>query len=402
MIIDKFFIFSKYFNALIGFVAIFVIAKQLSIINFGDFSFYKLMNQYLLYSEAGLLQYMFRKQSVDKYIDKSEWEKIITYLLISIFSVLTIFTVIGLNWIDVFTQPVFFIFIFISVFIGIITKFTTDQLRIRKQLRKVVLLDTLSNLLLLSGVLIFLYLNITDIIYYIILISLYLIPNLIYIVYDTQLRQLIMINKLTFKLDSKIFVGSSMLFIYSYLSIVFGTLDRMFIKFGFGLESFGLYSFPYTVVMGFYMIIQSIFWMNMPNFIYEIKNNDILATKNKFRQYTKKMLAIYLFIFIISIIVYWIIINFYMLKFTDTMEFFVLIHIYQFFSIFLLFEHNYLIAFEKYKILNRMIISFILINIIISYTLLQLNNVYILLIGSILTYVLYIITVKIVVKKCYQ
>ena len=402
MIINKFFIVSKYFNALIGFVAILIIAKQLSIVNFGDFSFYKLMNQYLVYSEAGLLQYMFRKQSTGKHIDKSELEKIITYLLISIFSVLTVFTVIGLNWIDIFTQPVFFIFIFISVFINIITKFITDQLRIRKQLRRVVLLETLSSLLLLSGTSVFLYLNITDVIYYIILISLYLIPNLIYIVYDKKIRQLIMVGKLTFKLDSKVLFGSSMLFLYSYLSIVFGTLDRMFIKFGFGLESLGLYSFAYTVVMGFYLIIQSIMWMNMPNFLYEIKNNDIQAVKNKFRQYTKSMVLIYLFTFIISIILYWSIVNFYMFKFTDTMEFFILIHIYQFFNIFLLFEHNYLIAFEKYKILNKIIISFIFINIAMSYTLLQLNNVYILLIGSIILYILYILIVKKVVRKCYQ
>jgi len=395
MIINKLFLLSKYFNAFVSFIIVLIIGKTLSLANFGEFAFFKLMTQYLLFSELGMLQYLFRQYSAKEEIKTRELNQVFSYLLISFFTVIFIFYITGEGFINFFSQGVFYLYTSVAVFISLISKFTIDQLRIRDKINTVIFLETLSNLILLSSIGLFAYYSIEALNLYLIALSFYLTPFVVYMLFNSYMNDFIKSFKFNFNLNKSILSESSMLFFYGIVSLLFFSLDRLFIKFYFGFDDLGLYSFSFTIVMGFYMIIQNIFWLNTPNFIHQIKTKSGEIIQKKFKEYEKKFVKIYIYIFVVYLVVYLILVNTYYTKFIDTIYIFILIHIYNFFQVFYVFEKHYFITKKLYRELNLILLKVVLFNIVLNMTILVIfNNIYLLLLGSILSHLLYVVLQK--------
>lgn len=406
MIINKLFLISKYFNAAISFIIILLISKTLSLSAFGEFSFFKLMTQYLLFSELGFLQYIFRQYSAKENLSASSLNQIFSYLLIISSSILFLFYISGETFINFFTESEYYLYITIAVFLSLISKFTIDQLRIQDKINTLITLETVSNFILFISVLVFSYYSIDALKYYLIVLSIYLVPFFIYMVLNKYMRQFITGFKINFNFNKTLITESSMLFFYGIGSLIFFSLDRLFIKFYFGLETLGLYSFAFTLVMGFYMIIQNIFWLNTPNFIQQIKTEDSIVLRKRFKEYEKKLVNLYLLIFLISLIIYIGLIKTYYSAFEDTIYYFILIHMYNFIQVFYVFEKNYFITKKMYKDLNSILLKIIIFNIVLNVFLVYVTeNIYIVMMGSIFSHLIYLFLqyskIKLVIENLY-
>ncbi len=397
MIIDKLFIVSKYIFTLILFLLNVFIVKSLEINTFGELSFFRLAIQYLQYTELGLLQYVFRSLSAGEKVDRNDVNKIITYLLISIFSVFTIFTLVGYK-LSFFSNNVFQLLLLSCIINGLFGKHAIDKLRIEGKVKVIVLLEGVSILLLVIGTVSSIFLFKQKLFVILVTYSIYHIPYTIYFLFF-QYKDWAF--KFDFKINREMLTESLMLLSFGLVSLMFFSADRLIIKFNWGFHALGLYALPLSVVSGGFMVMQSILWLNMPNFIHSIKNTtDSNKQRVEFNSYKRRLFKINLVIFFIGLVGYKALTFFFLQKYEGTTVVFALLFIFHLFSILYVYEQNYLIAFKKYKVLVGSHLLIVLFNFATNYYLSRFHNVELLIIVSIIYHVLLWRLLVFRVKQC--
>ena len=284
MVIDRLYIISNYFYAAILFLVALWIATSFETADFGELSFFRLSIQYLQYTEIGLLQYVFRSLSAEEKIDRSDINKIVSYLLISIFSGFTFYVILG-NQFSFFTDSSYLFILIFCIINGLFSKHTIDRLRIEGKIRTIVYLEGIANLLLLIGVAVSILIFENNLLIILISYGFYQIPFTLYFLFFLYED---LSFKLDFRLNKELLYESIMLVLFGLGSLFYFSIDRLIIKFNWGFEDLGLYAFPLTVVTGGFIVMQSILWINMPNFISSIKNSTDSVKTNSNSKFIQK------------------------------------------------------------------------------------------------------------------
>jgi O-antigen/teichoic acid export membrane protein len=396
MILDKLFLGSKYFFAILIFFANLWIVNIVNTADFGELSFYRLSLQYLQYAELGLLQYVFRSLSAEEKIYRSDVNNIVSVLLISVLSFFSLYSLVGYEY-SFFTDNRFILILLFAVFFGFITKHSIDKLRIENNTKMIVLLEFISMCLLFIGIGFSLNSN-NKLFWIIITYGVYQIP---YSIYFFLFLYRGVFFKFNLRIKKDVLNDSIMLALFAFFSLLFFSVDRLIIKFYWGFQDLGLYAFPLTVVNGAFIVLQSILWLNMPNFIHSIKNSsDKTKTRMEFKTYRKKLLIIYGVLFLFGAVCYKILITFFLEKYESTFTTFILLFVFYLFSLLYIYEQNYLIVYKKYKILVLSFLSIAVLNFSINYFLSIYHKVELLIFVSIICHLLVWLFLKFKVNKC--
>ena len=397
--ISKIFVLSRYVFTALNFLSVIIITSLLSISDFGELSFFRLMLQYLLYSEFGFIQYIFRKRSADGYISEYELSSVLSYLAISVFSFLFIFSLLDLSLGAFFSNGLYVLLAVLATLFGISSKIVVDHLRISKQVKKLVALEFITNAIVYATVILCWLLSYTSVDVFAAMYGLYLAPYAIFLFFLPL--KFGRINKFRFKLqlDKRIIYASSMLFAFGFLSLIFSSIDRLIVRYYLDLEFLGLYAMAFTVSTGLYMVIQTITWMNMSGLINIIKSESKSESTASFKEYMWKIQVIYLFVVTLGLPLYYFLIEYFIPKYNDTFWIFVLLAIYNYVNIFYIYHRTYLLTFEHYKLLNISLSVGIGINVLVSLYLVQFQSLEILVFGSTLSHFFYMIIVRSLVTR---
>jgi len=400
MKINKLFVVSRYVFTALNFLAILVITSLLTTSDFGVLSFFRLVMQYLMYSEFGFIQFVFRKRAADGAISDVDLSNILTYIAISIFSFLFVFALLDLSVGAFFSNPLYVVLASLSVLFGVSSKFVVDQLRISGQTNRLVALEFVTNSIIYITVLICWFTDYRNVDVFVAMYGLYMAPYFILIFCSSTIFNKIKRFSFNFVLNKKIIYSSSMLFAFGFLSLIFSSVDRLIIKYYLEFESLGLYAMAFTVSTGFYMVIQTITWVNMPSFIKTIKNDSISKSMAAFKKYMFKMQMIYLSVVTLGLPLYYFLVEYYNPRYKNTLWIFALLSIYNYINIFYIYHRTYLLTFEYYKLLNITLGVGIVINVILNLFLVKFNIIEVLVVGSILSHIFYMLIVRyIVIKK---
>ncbi len=402
MYISKLFILSRYFLTASTFVAILVISSQISTADFGILSFFRLTLQYLLYSELGFIQYIFRKRSADGTIGINDLSLILNYLFISIVSICSIFALLDFNYQTFLSNNDHIVYAISATVLGLISKIVIDQLRITKRVNWLVGLEVASNIILYSMVAYAWFSDLHDVDIFIAAYGLMMVPYLIFALFSKVFWQKLKDLKFTLYWDHKIIYGSMMLFLYGFLALLLMSVDRILLKYFVGYEALGLYAMAFTVSAGFYMVIQTILWLNMSNFISDIKKLPLIESRSKFKRHMSKIQIIYFSVITLALPGYYFLITYYNPAYQDTFWIFILLSCYNYINIFYIYHRTYLLTFEKYKTLNGTMLGGIAINFLINYGLLTFNSTEILVVGSVFSHILYMLLIRRAVSNIEQ
>jgi len=400
MKINKVFVFSRYIFTGLNFVAILLITSMLGIAEFGELSFFRLILQYLMYSEFGFVQYIFRKRSADGIIPNYELSSVFSYLAISVCSFLFVFAILDLEFDAFFSNPVYVLYATFSVIFGISAKFLIDEFRITGDITKLISLEFITNS---TVYLVVLYCYISgsyNVDVFVALYALYMAPYFFLLIFSSRFRDKVNKINFNFKLDKKILYASSMLFLFGFLSLLLASVDRLIIKYFLNFEALGLYSMAFTVSSGFYMVIQTLTWVNMPSFINSIKNEVVSKSMKDFKEYIFKIQLIYLSVLSLALPCYYLLIRYYNREYEETFWIFVLLSLYNFINVYYIYHRTYLLVHEYYYLLNITLFIGVIFNFILNIYLVSFHVLELLVIGSIISHLLYMVIIRnIVIKK---
>ncbi len=399
MTINKLFVLSRYIFTAFNFIAILLITSMLGTADFGELSFFRLIIQYLMYAEFGFVQYVFRKRSADGGISNQELSNVFSYLAISVFSFLLVFALLDFNFDIFFSNPLYVAYGIFSVLFGVASKFVIDQLRISGEVTKLVALEFITNGIIYATVIYCWFTKSGSVGDFIAMYSLYIAPYFLFALYSPSLYKKLKVMRFKLELDKNVLYASSMLFLFGFLSLLFSSVDRLIIKYLVGYESLGLYSMAFTVSAGFYMVIQTITWVNMPGFIKAIKNDPIAKSMRDFKQYMFKMQLIYLSVVTLALPFYYFLIKFYNPAYKETFWFFLLLAVYNYVNIFYIYHRTYLLTFEHYRLLNLTLVAGVVFNAGVNLFLVRFGIIELLIVGSIISHVVYMVVVRGVVFR---
>lgn len=396
--VSIFFLFSRYSFTLFNFLIILLVASILDIADFGKLMFFRLISQYLLYSEFGFIQYIFRKRSESGSISNEDLGVVLIYLSISITIFLLAFLSIELTYGVFLSNQLYVFYALISVIFGISSKLVIDQLRIKGDTKNLIFIEFISNLIvyLVVG---YCWLNsITSLDFFVGAYALSLGPYFLFILFSSVFHKKIKVIKFNLVLNKNIIYGSSMLFLYGVLSLGFMSIDRIIIKYYFGYESLGLYSIAYSISLGVYMVVQAITWLNMSKIIKTISNNSREKSKKKFKEYILKVQFIYFVTVVFSIPIYYYLME-YGVIYKDTLYIYVFLLLYNYIGIHCIYNQAYLVTFELYKELNILIFLFLVCGGVLGMVLQEFNRIEILIIGSVGIHLLYMLAIRQIVNS---
>lgn len=399
MILNKLFLGSRYLFMVLTFLAILLISSQITTAEFGILSFFRLTLQYLMYSEFGFIQYVFRKRSADGTVPGEILNHIFSYLGISITSFCLVFALLDFQFGLFFANPLYVLFAVCAVLFGIMSKLVIDQLRITKNIFWMIVLEFSSIILIYGAILWGSTQEKSSVDIFIAAYGLNMLPYLIFALSGRVFWRKLKNIKVSFKCDKNILNGSAMLFSYGILSLVFASIDRLLIKYFVGYEALGLYAMAFTISTGFYAIIQSIFWLNMSNFIRDIKELPQQESEKNFSGYMKKIQLIYFAAVTCALPCYYILITYYNPLYEETLLIFIFLILYNYINIFYIYYRNYLLTFEHYKELNTTLLICIIFNLCLNIALLRFNSIEILVVGSITSHIIYMLLIRKVVGK---
>ena len=399
MNINKFFVVSRYFFTLANLVSIMVVSSLEDTADFGRISFFRLVIGYLIYAEFGFVQYVFRRRAADNSISSHELSSVVSYLCISVLSFLFIFSFLDFQFDAFFDNPQYVVYASLSMVLTIASKFVIDQFRITEQINKLIMFEFLANFIIYTTVLYCWVEGVHNVDIFVAMYGLNMVPYFFFLVFSPALRRKLKKIKFNLSYDPKIIYASAMLFIFGVVSLVFASVDRIIIKYFLGYESLGLYAMAFTVSSGFYMVIQTITWINMPGFIKSIKNDSIPTSMAAFKTYMFKMQLIYLSVITLALPCYYLLINYYNPAYEDTFGLFILLSAYNYVNLFYIYHRTYLMTFEHYKALNTTLLVAVICNFIMSLSLLRFASIEILICGSIFSHIVYMMILRTVVSR---